>query len=205
MLNCGYFPFDPPECDIGSQLVSFTNATELIECISGYTDLGLNGVFDGGPGGVITWTAITAGGAANVIAITGVTPTIEMPGSGYLDGGSDSAPYVGAVAPVGTPYTGFFPITITGSGLYSGFITGLVQTTYTKTFSGSWAMYTGTAASSLVPIPLLGDGYHATGIFPPNTYINWQVGYSGVSGDAAALVITGADVINGISQTLSFL
>jgi hypothetical protein len=178
-----------------------TQITGIAPCLSGFTEVGVNGVYDGAS--IIRLTALTAGVDGNDIVISS---DWVSPGDGNLIGGADGIGSTGVVVyPIGQPYTGAFPTLITGSGLYSGYITGLTNVISTKTFSGSWAMYTGTAASSLVPIPLLGDSYRATGIFPPNTYINWQVGYSGVSGDSAALVISGADVLNPISQTLSFL
>lgn len=209
VLNCGYYPFAIPECNLGpgpgTPLVSFTNATQLIECISGYPDLGLNGVFGSGPGAVITFTALTMGPSGNAIAITGVTSTIVLPGSGYLAGGSDPILYIGSVAPVGQPYTGAFDITITGSGIYQAALTGLYYLPYTKSFTGSWDLLTGGSPTSLVSLRQPGNIMSGRGSFAPNSFLNMQVTYypSGVTPDGALLIVSGDGVVNPIYQSLS--
>lgn len=210
-LNCGYFPLDPPECILsgpGSPSVSFTNGTELIECMSGYSILGVNGVVGPGPGDTIEFTALAIGTVANTIAITGVTSSIELPGSGYLAGGNAGALYAGNVYPIGS-YTGAFPIVVTGSGSYVGILTGLHDLPYIKTFTGSWDLLTGNSPTSLVTVRQPGNytdiAMSGRGTFPPNSYLNLQVTYnpSGVTPDGALLIISGNGVINPIYQPLS--
>ncbi len=43
-----------------------------------------------------------------------------------------------------------------------------------------------------------------SGQFAPNSQVAFQVTYSGLSGNAAALVISGANVLNPINQSLIF-
>lgn len=132
--------------------------------------------------------------------------SINLPGSGFLVGGQDGAAYIGGVTPVGQPYTGAFPTTVTGSGSYVVPITGQYYLPSLKTFTGSWQLATGTSPSSLVSFtPVSPTLYSGNGTFPPNSSINMQVTYtpSGTTPDGAYLVVTGTNVINGIYQQLS--
>jgi hypothetical protein len=78
-----------------------------------------------------------------------------------------------------------------------------------QTFTGVWDMYTGNNASSLVS--LTAQGFYSTGMisgagtFAPNSGMVFQILYSGVSGNAAQLIISGGEVNNPISQILNFL
>lgn len=77
-----------------------------------------------------------------------------------------------------------------------------------QTFTGVWNLFTGNNVNSLVS--LYSAGTYSTGLisgvgtFPPNSGINFQVVYSGVSGNQAQLVISGTDVLNPINQTINF-
>lgn len=77
-----------------------------------------------------------------------------------------------------------------------------------EVFTGVWNLFTGNSVTSLVS--LYSAGTYSTGLisgvgsFAPNSGINFQVIYSGVSGNQAQLVISGGDVLNPISQTLNF-
>ncbi len=78
------------------------------------------------------------------------------------------------------------------------YLTGL------ETFTGVWTMFTGANNSSLVSLfesPTIISG---SGIFSGNSSLNWQVTYSGLSGNAAQLVISGGYIINPINQVLNF-
>lgn len=112
----------------------------------------------------------------------------------------------GTFAPVGQPYTGAFPITITGSGAYVAALTGLHYLPYAKTFTNSWGLATGSSATNLINFVAVSSTlYSGSGLFPPNSYVNMQVTYntSGTTPDGAYLIVTGAGVINGINQQLS--
>lgn len=88
-----------------------------------------------------------------------------------------------------------------------GYVSGSgVFPTGTKTFTGAWGLSTGTSASTLVTFSPTSDIlYSGNGTFPPNSYVNMQVTYtpSGDLPDGAYLIVTGANVINGINQQLS--
>lgn len=77
-----------------------------------------------------------------------------------------------------------------------------------ETFTGVWNVFTGNDANSLYS--LYSAGTYSTGLisgvgtFPPNSGINFQVVYSGASGNQAQLVISGSDVLNPINQTITF-
>ncbi len=98
-----------------------------------------------------------------------------------------------------------------------GFVTDAYQTSLVfqlryqtgyETFTGVWNLSTGAAPDSLVSF--LSAGTYSTGLmsgsgqFAPNSQVAFQVTYSGLSGNAAALVISGANVLNPINQTLIF-
>jgi hypothetical protein len=84
----------------------------------------------------------------------------------------------------------------------------LRHVTGSETFTGAWNLFTGNNVSSLVS--LYSAGTYSTGlisgsgVFPPNSGINFQVTYSGISGNQAQLVISGGDILNPINQTLTF-
>lgn len=77
-----------------------------------------------------------------------------------------------------------------------------------EVFTGVWNLFTGNNVASLVS--LYSAGTYSTGLisgsgtFPPNSGINFQVTYSGISGNQAQLVISGSDILNPINQTLNF-
>lgn len=78
-----------------------------------------------------------------------------------------------------------------------------------QTFTGIWNLFTGVDANSLVSLVSLG-GYSTgmisgTGMLPPNSGMAMQILYSGVSGNAAQLVISGLEVSNPITQVINFL
>lgn len=88
---------------------------------------------------------------------------------------------------------------VSGSGVFPG---------YTKTFTGGWDFLTGVDNNSLVSMKRAGsfDGrmISGSGQFAPNSLVNFQVTHivSGSNNDVAALVISGAQVLNPITQTL---
>ncbi len=97
-----------------------------------------------------------------------------------------------------------------------GFVTTAFNTALTfrlgysngqEVFTGIWDLLTGIDASSLISLKqpgLFNTGMiSGSGIFAPNSQVNFQVTYSGISGNAAQLIITGSEIINPINQTLS--
>lgn len=79
----------------------------------------------------------------------------------------------------------------------------LTYATGTETFTGVWSMMTGVDSSSLVGMSFDTGMISGSGRFAANSSINWQVTYSGLLGDAARLIISGALVSNPINQLLS--
>lgn len=84
----------------------------------------------------------------------------------------------------------------------------LAYATGQEVFTGVWNLFTGVNSINLVS--MLSAGTYSTGLmsgrgtFPPNSQMTFQVSYVGVSGNAANLLISGTDVLNPISQTLTF-
>lgn len=76
-----------------------------------------------------------------------------------------------------------------------------------ETFTGIWNMMTGADSSSLVSFLTAGQFssglMSGSGIFAANSLVNFQVTYSGVSGNSAYLVISGNEVLNPVNQLLS--
>lgn len=73
-----------------------------------------------------------------------------------------------------------------------------------ETFTGVWNMFTGVNSSALISLfhsPAMISG---SGLFSGNSFVNWQVTYSGLSGNAAQLLISGGYIIDPIYQTLNF-
>lgn len=73
-----------------------------------------------------------------------------------------------------------------------------------ETFTGVWNMFTGVDSSSLKSLSFDTGLISGSGRFSANSSINWQVTYSGASGNAAQLVISGGLVSNPINSTLTF-
>lgn len=198
-------PGDPPapSCDgAGTYLMDvLSQITGIAPCISGFTSIGVNAIYDGF--NTIRLTALTAGLAGNDI----ITSTDwSSPGDGNLIGGIDGFVPTFPVYPLGTPYTGAFPITLTGSGSYAGTLTGQYYLPYSKTFTGSWQLATGGSPTSLVNFtPISSILYSGNGTFSPNSFMNLQVTYnpSGITPDGAYLIITGSNLINGVNRQLS--
>ncbi len=208
MLTANYFPIDPPNCSEGpggtTYDTDFPTPTDLIECMSGFSALGVNGVYDGGD--LIYFTATTLGTFGNGIAITGLSLSDQLPGTGYMTGGHNGVEPMMPVVLIGQPYTGAFPITLTGSGSYTVNQTGQYYLPYVKTFTDSWQLSTGAGAGSLISFTAVSPTlYSGNGTFPPNSFVNMQVTYvpSGSTPDGAYLIVTGANVINGIHQQLT--
>ena len=129
--------------------------------------------------------------------------------SPFLTGGFNSGTTGNAVYPIG-PYLGFQNFLITGSGYYFGTITGysVGVFTYTRTFSGSWDLLTGLDVSSMVSIKS-GNSFNAntisgSGLFAPNGSVYFQIQHysDGINIDQAQLIITGNEVVNGLSQII---
>lgn len=207
LFTANYLPVGPFDCTpgIAGQISThFQDGSSLINCLSGFAALGLNGIYDGF--NTVSFTATTVGSSSNGIAITGITSSIILPGTGYITGGRDGATYVGNVVVLGQPFTGAFPVVATGTGSYIVPITGQFYSPYFKTFTGSWQLATGGSPTSLVQfVPISPTLYSGNGTFPPNSFLNMQVTYnpSGITPDGAYLIVTGANVINGINQQLS--
>lgn len=101
-------------------------------------------------------------------------------------------------------YTGGLPIGTYNSDIvvrlkyYSGF----------ETFTGVWDMLTGVDLASLVS--LKSQGYYSTGMisgsgmFSSNGNFALQINFTGFSGDAAQLIISGSEITNPINQILTF-
>lgn len=83
-----------------------------------------------------------------------------------------------------------------------GYVSGV-----NNTFTGTWQLATGGSPLSLVNFAPISSGlYSGNGVFAPNSFLNMQVSYTptGTGPDGAYLIITGANVINGVNQRLSF-
>ncbi len=77
------------------------------------------------------------------------------------------------------------------------------QTGY-ETFTGAWDVFTGGSPTSLVRLNASTGLFSGSGNFPANSFINFQVLYSGISGNQARLVISGNEIINPVNQTINF-
>lgn len=73
-----------------------------------------------------------------------------------------------------------------------------------ETFTGAWNVFTGGSPSSLIPLSSSTGLFSGSGNFAPNSFLNFQVSYSGISGNQAQLVISGNEILNPINQTLTF-
>lgn len=73
-----------------------------------------------------------------------------------------------------------------------------------EVFTGVWNMFTGINSSSLISMSFDTGLISGSGRFAANSSVNWQVTYSGLSGDAAQLLISGALISNPINSLLSF-
>lgn len=130
--------------------------------------------------------------------------------SPFLTGGQDVGSTGIAVTPIG-PFFAPYTTTLTGSGDYSVLATGFADGDfyYTKTFTGQWDILTGVSMSKLVSLKRAGN-YTSTVIsgetnLPPNSSVAFQIVHNSdsFSADTALLTISGADVLNPISQIIS--
>jgi len=181
----------------------FTTLTEMVSCISGAAGwLGLNAVISGSS--LVYFTSLAAGTIGNS-ALLDDDGGFGWPGAGYLTGGSIGPATTGFVVPIG-PYTGYLNTTLTGSGNYSSIATGSALYPYNKTFSGSWDFLTGVGQNSLVSMKnsLSNTKMTGAGIFDPNSLVNFQITHNIIddNNDSVRLVISGAQVLNPITQTL---
>lgn len=74
-------------------------------------------------------------------------------------------------------------------------------------FTGTWALATGIMANSLVSVAgLSSNTLSGSGQFPPNSFVNFDIIYSGASTgiDIARFMVSGSQVLNPISQTFTF-
>jgi hypothetical protein len=134
---------------------------------------------------------------------------MSLLGTGFLLGGVDGGGLTGITVYPIARYVGNFPVVVTGSGIYTTQLTGQYYLPYIKTFTGSWDLLTGESPTSLVSVKTPSTStdvlMSGSGLFPPNSYINFQVAYSpsGTTSDAALLIISGVGVINPIYQVLN--
>ncbi len=123
----------------------------------------------------------------------------------YLNGPTDFS-FAGGVLNRDVPYLNYSGGVVVGN--YSAsLVFQLKYGTGLETFSGVWDLLTGADTNSLVSLKGANQ-YSATlisgsGQFAPNSLVNLQVNYSGFSGNSVQLVISGAEVLNPINQTLN--
>lgn len=73
-----------------------------------------------------------------------------------------------------------------------------------ETFTGAWNVFTGGSPTSLVRLSASTGLFSGSGNFAPNSFINFQVLYSGISGNQAQLIISGNEILNPVNQTITF-
>jgi hypothetical protein len=182
----------------------FLNETGLITYLSGNSQFLTNGYYSGNN---IYLTARVQGSAGNGILISGSTCDIgSLSGSSFLTGGTNIGTTGSVVVPIGT-YTGGVSFILTGAGNYSAFISGVAAGTffYTRTFTGSWSLYTGLSSDTLVQLPEVnGNTISGSGLFQPNSSVVFSVvnNKDPFNTDGATLFISGLNVINPITQNL---
>ncbi len=123
----------------------------------------------------------------------------------FLNGPTDFS-FAGGVLNRDVPYLNYSGGVVVGN-YPASLVFQLRYGTGLETFSGVWDLLTGADTTSLVSLKGANQ-YSATlisgsGQFAPNSLVNLQVNYSGVSGNSVQLVISGAEVLNPINQTLN--
>jgi hypothetical protein len=104
--------------------------------------------------------------------------------------------------------------------IYANYSGGLVTSAYQTSlvfqlkyrtgyeiFTGVWNIFTGITSTNLVSF--LSAGTYSTGLmsgsgqFAPNSQVAFQIIYSGLSGNAASLIISGNDILDPINQLIN--
>lgn len=123
----------------------------------------------------------------------------------YLNGPTDFA-FADTILNRDVPYLNYSGGVVTDNYLAS-LVFQLKYATGLETFTGIWDLYTGVDAGTLVSMK--GSNQYSSniisgsGLFPANSSVNLQITYSGFSGNAVQLVISGSQVLNPINQTLN--
>lgn len=200
-----YIGVDSPALIKGLQ---FFNETGLIYYLSGNQEHKVNGFYSGGQI-YLTSNQLGINGNGTFVKIDNcdIGSALFSP---FLTGGAQSGSTGLSVVYI-QPFTGYFTNIITGSGNYSIFVSGNGNGTffYNKTFTGSWDLLTGLDAASLTSLKRPGNYNSNTisgsGIFPPNSTINFQLTHNKdqFTTDALQLIISGLDVINPINQIIN--
>lgn len=188
--------------------LQYNNETGLIYYLSGQPLHMVEGLFSGGN---VYLTSRIQGTAGNGIFIRqGQCDFGSFISSPFLTGGFNSGTTGNSVVPI-SPFTGALNFILTGSGNYSGLISGNSAGTflYTTTFTGGWDLLTGLTNTSLVSMKSIGN-YNANvisglGSLTPNGPFNFQINHTRntLTPDYAFLIISGSGVVNPIIQILS--
>ncbi len=188
--------------------VQFFNETGLIYYLSGNSQHKMNGFVSGDQ---IYLTARDVGILGNGVFVKvdncDIGSALYSP---FLTGGAQSGSTGLAVVQV-QPFTGYFDLVATGSGDYRLFVSGNEPGTffYNKTFTGTWDFLTGVDPSHLVSLKRPGNFNSNTisgsGIFPPNSFVNFQIVHNKdqFSTDSIRLTLSGLEVINPIVQIIN--
>ena len=190
--------------------LQFTNETGLVFYLSGAAEHKVSSFFSGE---YVYLQSLSSGFDGNGIFVRSgnCNAGFLWPYTELLTGGSGIGTTGQIIYPIGQPYTGYISIVLTGSGNYvqplSGNAAGAFQ--YTRTFTGSWDFLTGVDPDSLVSMKNLGNYtdvlISGTGIFPPNSTVNFQINHdeSAFNVDGVRLIISGAEVLNPITQEIN--
>lgn len=188
--------------------IQFNNETGLVYYLSGAPE---HQVSSYASGSIIFLSSLSLSGTrGNGILVQPNSCNIGTMSYSSLTGGINIGSTGNTVFPI-SPYFGQISQTITGSGNYvvsaSGFGQGIFY--YTKTFTGQWDILTGINSQSLISIKtnpnITSTSIQASGIFPPNSYVNFQVNHlaNQYSTDTSALILSGSSVLNPIYTTLT--
>lgn len=182
----------------------FFNETGLITYLSGNSQFLTNGYYQANN---IYLTARLNGTAGNGILVSGNTCDIgSLSGSNFLTGGTNNGTTGNIIIPVGA-FTGGANFSLTGSGNYttlsSGNAAGIFF--YTRSFTGSWSVFTGLSTATLVQLPEInGNTISGSGFFAPNSSLVFQIVNNKdiYNLDGALLLISGQNVLNPIQQAI---
>ena len=104
------------------------------------------------------------------------------------------------------PFTGFIDLLMTGSGNYIQPVAGNKPGvfSFSRTFTGSWDLLTGTSESDLANVPKYSNVISGRAVFPANSSVLFQINHydSYLTSDGALFSISGSGVINPISQII---
>jgi hypothetical protein len=125
----------------------------------------------------------------------------------FLTGGGNIGTTGNVVYGLNQPFSGIISTTATGSGNYVQFASGneVGNFTFTRTFTGSWDLYTGLIPGALMKVAESSSIISGRANLSSNSYLIFEVGHSDsdFNTETARLTISGSDIINPIQTLIS--